>query len=148
MNRMLSVWCAWPLALSEGLGAALVAGGIGDDDPERVPAPGSPVYSVHAAASLGLTESGMRAVNGWITVSYKDGSRRCYYVGHGPQWIADQLRAAKAAGLMEYSYWARLGMPEDGPVVIAVGEVVHVEPEFLEPDLDALYEGSDQWVLA
>lgn len=113
-----------------------------DLDIAERPAPTDPEDTV---ATIGLdlpplVETQHRAVNGFVRVTRIDGKTIDYYVGHNPQFIAEQLTAAKNARVAVYYYWDRPGYADAKRIPIVTAVVERVEVRFLEADIDALYD--------
>jgi hypothetical protein len=116
------------------------------DPPEPEPLPDGPPGVV--LGSRPLHEPAMRAVNGYLVVSYLGGPPRYHYVARDPDFIAEQLRTAIKADRSLYRYWSRPGERDPGPVWIPCRLVTNVQVQHLEPDLDALYDDSyELWCL-
>jgi len=111
------------------------------DEPYDEPAEDhvSPAISTHAPNAGPVAEPPMRAVDGWILVSFLDGPPRRYYVGRDPGFIAGQLEAARDSGLPVFEYWDRPGYADAKKIPIACRLVTNVRPQYFAPDLDAIY---------
>jgi len=108
------------------------------DEPESERTP----TSIGAAApnSGPVLEPAMNAVNGYVRVTYLSGNTRRFYVGHGPDFIAEQLSQAIERGQAMYAYWDKPGHADAKLERIATRLVTRVEVEHLEADIDALYD--------
>jgi hypothetical protein len=123
-------------------------GGPQIDEPYEEPEPCPLPDAVHVGSFGGATytEPAMRAVNGWVVVSYLHGPPHRHYVARDPDFIAEQLLLAIAAGKPYYRYWSRPGERDSALVHIACALVTDVRVEHLEPDLDALYDDIDAYL--
>jgi hypothetical protein len=117
-------------------------GGPPKDELPDEPEPGRTVTAVIAAApNQGpIVEPAMRAVNGYIRITDISGYTRRLYVGHGPDFIAEQLRHAIRCRRPMYKFWDRPGYADAQLRWIATSLVIKVEVERLEADVEALYD--------
>jgi hypothetical protein len=133
---------AWAeLSLMTLLTTTAPAGGPQLDEPHEDPETDPLPQAIHAGApNTGPRERPMmRAVDGFILVSYLDGPPRRFYVARDPDFIARKLQDAIDSGRAMYEYWDKPGYVEAKKIRIPCRLVTEIEVEHREADLDALY---------
>jgi hypothetical protein len=126
-------------------------GGPQLDDPPEPELPDPLPQAVHAAApdSGPVVEPPMRAVNGFVLVTYRSGGTERFYVARSPDFIADKICAGVRDGLPVVEFWDKPGEANARLRRVIPAFVREVRVQHLEPDLDALYDFDtiDQFVL-
>ena len=89
----------------------------------------------------------MYAVDGYLLVSFLGGPPQRYYVGRGPDFIAEQLESARRRGEQTYSYWDEPGSAEAQRITIPCQLATEIRVQHLEPDIYALVDDLDSYIL-
>ncbi|WP_144022744.1 hypothetical protein [Asanoa hainanensis] len=120
-----------------------------DHDVFEEPRPNDPAKTItRAAPNTGpLVEPTFRAINGFLRLTHISGSVTEHYVGHQPDFIAQELVKAKKAGQVLYSYWDKPGHADAQQITIAPALVRTVQVRHLEANLDSLYEDQSSYAL-
>jgi len=100
-----------------------------------------------ATDSVTVIEPAMHAVDGYLLVRFLGGPPRRYYVGRGPDFIAEQLESARLRGEQTYSYWDIPGWSGAQRITIPCQLATEVRVQHLEPDFDALVDDLDNYIV-